>query len=116
VTSTLYSGLSGPGTVYFGFAETTGYWHTKVTDLGASHSIELGGLIRYLDIGWIAPIETDPDTAQGLTGDFAITHVFVEYENQTHDFKQIAADIAGFSGFVYNFRTGVVVDVVVGIP
>jgi hypothetical protein len=116
MTATLYAGLNGVGTVYFGGAELTGYWHTLVTDLGSSHPVELDGLLRYLDLGWIAPIETDPDTANGMAGDFAIVRVFLEFAQQTHDFKTLATDIAGFSGFAYNFRLGVVVDVSVGIP
>jgi hypothetical protein len=116
MASTLYADLSGAGTVLFGFAELTGYWHSKVTDLGASHAIELAGVVRYLDLGWLAPIETDPDSAKGMTGDFALGRTWLEFEKQTYDFKVMAADIAGFSGFIYNFRTGVVVDVTVGIP
>jgi hypothetical protein len=116
VTSTLYSALEGAGTVTFGFVESSGYWHSKVTNLGASHAIELAGVVRYLDLGWIAPIETDPDSANGMTGDFALGRTWLEFERQTYDFKTMADDIAGFSGFIYNFRAGVVVDVTVGIP
>lgn len=116
MASTLYSGLTGVGTQYFGFAETTGYWHTLVTDLGGAHAIELGGTLRYLDVGWIAPIETDPDSANGMTGDFSMELEWISFVRQTHDFKTLATDIAGFSGFTYSFRTGVVVDVTVGIP
>lgn len=116
MTATLYSGLTGVGTVHFSSADLTGYWHTLVTDLGSSHPVELDGLLRYLDLGWIAPLETDPDAANGMSGDFALLRVFLEFERQTHDFKTIATDIAGFSGFSYNFRMGVSVDVSVGIP
>jgi hypothetical protein len=116
MASTLYSSLAGSGTQYFGFAELTGYWHTLVTDPGMSHPIELGGTLRFLDLGWIAPIETDPDSANGFTGDFSMLTTWLEYTRQTYDFSATAAAIAGFSGFTYNFRAGVVVDVVVGIP
>lgn len=116
MTSTLYSGLTGAGVQYFGFAEMTGYWHTRVTDFGGSHALELAGEIRYIDIGWIAPIETDPDTANGMTGDFKMGLHWISWQNETHDYNQTAVAIAGFSGFAYSFRTGVVVDVTVGIP
>lgn len=116
MASTLYAGLSGVGTQLFGFAELTGYWHTLVTNLGAAHPIELGGTLRYLDVGWIAPIETDPDSANGMTGDFAMDLHWIEYVRQTHNYKALADAIAGFSGFTYSFRTGVEVDVTVGIP
>jgi hypothetical protein len=116
MASTLYSDLSGSGAILFGFAEFTGYWHSKVTDFGASHAIELAGVVRYMDLGWLAPIETDPDAANGMSGDFALGRTWLEFERQTYDFKTMAVDIAGFSGFIYNFRMGVVVDVTVGIP
>ena len=116
MASTLYAGLTGAGVQYFGFAELTGYWHTRVTDEGSAHSIELAGELRFVDLGWIAPIETDPDSANGMTGDFKMDLRWLEWPQQTHDYKTLATNIAGFSGFAYNFRTGVVVDVTVGVP
>jgi hypothetical protein len=116
MASTLYADLSGAGTIYFGFAELTGYWHTRVTNLGGSHLIDALGTIRYVDLGWIAPIETDPDSANGMTGDFTLPINWLEFVNQTYDFKVQATDLAGFSGVQYAFRTGVTVDLTVGIP
>lgn len=116
MASVLYADLSGAGTIYFGSAELTGYWHSKVTDFGGSHPIELGGTIRYLDLGWICPIETDPDSANGFTGDFAMAVTWLEFERQTFDFKTVASDIAGFSGLAYSLRSGVVIDLSIGIP
>jgi hypothetical protein len=116
MAATLFTDLSGAGVLDFGFAEFTGYWHTKVTNFGSSHPVEMAGVLRYLDLGWIAPVEHDPDPGSGMSGDFAMSRTFLEFELQTHDFKTLLADIAGASGVAYNLRLGVVIDLAVGIP
>jgi len=110
MTWTHYADLSGAGAIDFGTVDTYGYYRAIVTDFGMAHEIEVGGVPRYMDIGWIAPQEFPADMGFGEpSGPSTFYKTWLEYEKQTIDYHTLAVNAQGLDGLAYSFRTDVVV-------
>jgi len=107
---THYADLSGAGQIDFGGADSYGFYRAVVTDFGMAHEIEIGGVTRFMDLGWIAPLEDATDLGEGEpVGPSAFDKTWLEYEHQSIDYHTMCVNVGGFDGLAYSFRTDVVV-------
>jgi hypothetical protein len=110
----LYTDLSGEGDVPMTDASFPGLFRVKVTSLGMAHPVgSSASVLRFVDIGWIAPFESAVPPEQDGPDVCFYSPQFIEYQFQSFDWTEFVQHIAGIDGLHYALKTGVVVDIVV---
>jgi hypothetical protein len=105
-----FTGVTGVGLITFpAFLTPIGVYY-DVTTLGTAEGVDQVPPVRYLHLGWIALVDTDPDVGAGIVGDYLHEPLFLWYQKGWIERKLKLDASTGATGFVHHLEPGNVID------